>query len=107
GKVDDRVLGRPFVVGAAQPGIDMTCRLLAVADSDCHGALARHHVAARKYARMAGHHVRRNGHRTIRLEPNFRNLSEKSSVGLLPERKDDGIGLQRLELPGWLRSASI
>src|SRR5215813_10976064 len=51
------VLGRRGILGAAQPRIDVARRLLAVADGDRHGALARHHVAAGEDAGTAGHHV--------------------------------------------------
>src|SRR5664279_1996018 len=52
--VRDIVLRRAHGGGAAQPGVDVTGRLLAVADADGDGALARHHVPAREHPRAAG-----------------------------------------------------
>ena len=66
--VDDRVLRRRAIVGAAQPGIDVARRLLAVADRGRHRPLAGHHVAAGEDPGMAGHHVRADDHRAIGLE---------------------------------------
>src|SRR5208337_4755000 len=84
--------------------IDVTRCFLAVAYCHCHRPFAWHHVAAGKYAWMAGHHVRRNDDSAISLELNFRNLAEKATVGVLSEGQDDRICLQGLELPGRLRS---
>jgi hypothetical protein len=53
------VLGRRREARAAQPGVDVARRLLAVADRDGHVALGRHHVAAGEEAGATGHHRRR------------------------------------------------
>src|SRR3974377_401448 len=97
-----------FLEGAtAQPGIDMPRRLLAMADRDRDRALARHHVAAGKYAWIAGHHVGRDDYGTIGLELDFWNLAQKAAVGLLSERQHDGVCLQGFELACGLRAPFI
>src|SRR5262249_60865910 len=47
-----------LVSAAAQPGIDVTRRLLAVADGDREGAVGGHPIAARENTGASGHHIR-------------------------------------------------
>ena len=101
------VLRRARGRGAAQPGVDVAGGLLAVADADRHGPLARHHVAAREHAGAAGLERRRHLHGAVALELHSRHLAQERGVGLLAEREDHGVGGERLEPAGRLRVAGL
>jgi hypothetical protein len=81
-------------------------RLLAVADGDRDGALARHHVAAGEDARMAGHHAGIDRDRTV-VESQSRHHGEQPQVDVLAQRQHQRIGLDGLELAGRLREAGF
>ncbi len=91
----------------AQPGVDVAGGLLAVADADGDGALARHHVAAREDARGSGLERRRHLDGPVALDLDARHLAQERGVGLLAERQDHGVGGERLEPPGRLREARL
>jgi hypothetical protein len=98
-------LGGEACRGAAQPGVDVARRLLAVAHGHRHVALGRHHVAAGEQARVAGHH--RGGvdlhHAVLHLQAGH--AVEQRQVHVLAQRQHQRVGLQRLELAGGLRVA--
>ena len=81
----------------AEPGIDIACGPLAVADRDGDGLFPGNHIAAGENARMAGHHVGADHDRAVRSELDAGQLAQKAAVGLLAERKHDRVGLERLE----------
>src|SRR5262249_3967098 len=91
-----------LIGAAAQPGIDMPRRLLAVADGDRDRPLGRYHIAARENAGMTGHHVWSDPHHAVLdLEP--RHTVEERQIDVLPEREHERISLERFELSGRLR----
>ena len=92
---------------AAQPRVDVAGGLLAVADADRHGALARHHVAAGEHAGASGHQRRRHLHGAVALELDAGHRAQEGGVGLLAERQDHGVGGERLEPAGRLRVAGL
>src|SRR6266542_4230025 len=87
--------------------VDVPGGLLAVADADRDGLLARHHVAAGEYARAAGLERRRHLHAPVALELHSRHLAQEGGVGLLAERQDHRVGGERLEPAGRLRIAGF
>ena len=94
-------------LGAAQPGVDVARRLLAVADADGDGALGRHHVAAGEDALVAGHHPRVDLDHDAVLDLEARHAVEQRQVGLLAEREHERVGRELLELAGRLRKAGL
>src|SRR4051794_961169 len=98
------VLLRRRIGDAAQPGVDVARRLFAVTDTDRDGALGRHHVAAREYAGMAGHHVGPDlDHTVLHRQPGH--ALKQREVDVLAERQDHRVGRERLEFAGRLRKA--
>ena len=100
------VLFRRRIDGAAQPGVDMTRRLLAVADRHRDGALRGDHVAAGEDAGMAGHHVGGDLHHAV-LDLQSGHAVEQRQIDVLAEREHQRVGLQRLEFAGRLREALL
>ena len=101
------VLGRPLGRDAAQPGVDVARRLLAVADADGDRPLARHHVPAREHAGAAGLQRRRHDDGAVALELHARDVAQEAGVGVLAEREDHRVRLERLEAAGRLRVAGL
>ena len=66
--------------------------------ADGHGAVAGHHVAAGEDARRPGHQRRSSPDGTVRVEFTMPGSGGGSRVDRLPERQDDGVGGQRLEV---------
>src|SRR3546814_12513544 len=86
--------------------MEMAGRKVSVAARDGARARARNHVAASENAGMAGHHVRADDHRAVRLELDARHSLQEAAVGLLAERQHHRVSLERLELAGRLWPAS-
>jgi hypothetical protein len=99
---------RPLLgLRAAQPRVDVARGLLAVTHADRHGPLGGHHVAAGEHARAAGHERCRHAHGAVALQLHPRQLPQECGIGLLPERKDDGVRGDGLEPAGRLRIAGL
>ncbi len=103
----DGMLGMGLVALAAQPGIDVARRLLAVTGGDGDRTLRRHHIAASEDPGRAGHHLLTDDHRAVGLELDAGDAAEETGVGLLPHRQDQRIGLQLLETAGGTRPAVV
>ena len=56
---------------------------------------------------MAGHHVGADHDGAVLLELDARRPAQERDVGVLAERQDTRVGLERLELPGRLRPAML
>ena len=93
--------GRLGSTAAAQPGIDVAGRLLAVADADRDGALAR--APCRRRRRCPGGPVISvvdDLHGAVALNSTPGRARRKRGVAFLAERQDHRVGLERLEPPG-------
>ena len=94
-------------VAAAQPGVDVARRLLAVTHADRDRALARHHVPAREHPRASGHQRRRHLNGAVGIELDPRHATHEGGVGLLAERQDHRVRGECLEPAGRLREARL
>ena len=97
---DLRVLRRPRRHGAAQVGVDVARGLVAVARRHRHAAHGRNRVAAGEHAGQPGHQRRRHLDGAVARALDAGTRAQEAGVGVLAERQDHRVGLQRLEPAG-------
>src|SRR5688500_7807499 len=95
---NERWLRRRPMDGITQPGIDMQRCFLAVTHACGHRPVARHHVAARKDARVTRHHGRGDLHGAVSVIRYARDFPGATALGLLAQRENYSISGERFEL---------